>query len=105
MIFEDVADPNETDENGNGPLHIACKMGKCLIKMFKIVIQFALLYYSLLTLCTHCAQNCAGHVNVIEVLVKNGADVNLRNAQGLSPIFVAVLNGIMSNCQKKTSSK
>lgn len=39
-----------------------------------------------------------GHVNVIDLLVKkHSADVNLRSAQGLTPLFVAVSNGILQN--------
>lgn len=88
-IFEEIPNPNAQNSNGQSPLHIASEKGK-----FNQNVQRDFSNNVKIILCVWIE---TGHVNVIELLFKNGADINLRNSQELTPLFVAVQNGILQN--------
>lgn len=73
-------------ENGQSPIHLATEMGKTkkkrketLVIMFAndIQISFAL-----------------GRVQIVELLIDNGVDVNMQDANNLIPLYIAAKFGI-----------
>ncbi|CAB0044933.1 unnamed protein product [Trichogramma brassicae] len=93
MLIRNGANPNLANEEGLTPLHAICqrKQDDNLINLFYMTNNnlcqrvYANVFDKFGRTPLHLAL-ARGHKNVVETLLRYGADLNLANAQGLTPI-------------------
>lgn len=89
------ADVNATTEKGITPMGIAAKQGavdmvKCLLKHHVDIVESKALFH---------AAFCRETTEVMDILLKAGADINAPDAQGITPLFAAVYAVSLPNVQ------
>lgn len=88
LLQEKGANINEHDSDGNSALHIATQQGKTLFMdsncNFSIFRQSKIFTDSNALL---------DYENVVELLIEEGADINIKNIYGNPPLYYAVSKG------------
>lgn len=80
-MIENDADINLKNSESNTVLHIAASAGEYEK------------YHNMLIVPTNINLYCLGHGNIVDELLKNGADINVQNIHGETPLHQAVRNG------------
>jgi ankyrin repeat protein len=98
VLLDFQADPYIKDRSGKSPIYYATYNGH--YDMVKLLISYGedVTQMILGTTLLHLAAE-KGHVDVVELLIEKGAVLNAHNAQGESPLDVAINHG-----QKKVAN-
>jgi len=102
LLLESGANPNLCDAQGNTPLHTQSVFSGSME-----VAQLLLKYKAdpniqggkEMTTCLHLAVAWGGHVELIPVLLERGANLNLKNADGQTPLHTASTYGYKENAK------
>ena len=87
------------NEQGNAPMHHACQFGNLTVVQYFVE---SLHQRDMLTLCGRsplhaaCAQDGPGVLEVVDYLIRSGANVNQPNSMGLTPLGIASVQGHLS---------
>ena len=92
LLIENRADVNLTDNQGQTPLHYAA--ANDYIAMAKLLTNFSKNILLKLIKGYHWIKSCK-----IQPLIENGADVNLTDNQGQTPLHYAAANGHIAMAQ------
>jgi ankyrin repeat protein len=89
------ADVNAKTEKGTTPMGIAAKQGavemvQCLLKHHVDIVESRALFH---------ASFCRETTEVMDILLKAGADINAPDPQGVTPLFAAVYAVSLQNVQ------
>lgn len=81
MLIKNGANVNQADEEGDTPLSYAGASG-----------NFAIFNFFKMTTCTELLP-LTGNVKMIKLLVENGAKLDVKNEDGLTPLAAAAASG------------
>lgn len=84
-LLKNGANPNITNKNDYAPFNVACVFGKYVV-IFEIFIQILFKYSS--------GGSFLGHEDVLDLLLRYGADINHPITEGMSPLHMAASEGI-----------
>lgn len=95
VLLNKGADVNAKTEKGTTPMSIAAKQGavemvKCLLKYKVDIVESRALFHAAL---------CRETTEVMDILLKAGADINAPDPQGVTPLFAAVYAVSLQNVQ------
>lgn len=93
------AEVNAKDDDGNTSLHYAVALGK--LNFFQSTNLNIELNQSLFKLFPHF---CLGRDKTVKILIENGAEINCKDKNGLTPLHNAANRGISHICSTEISN-
>ena len=102
VLLENGADVQAVDSSGDAPIHIACQISRFHFQSVKVNMKYSSHGSEETPLHAACRN---GYCDMIEVLLKNGANVQAANSSGDAPIHIVCKKARLGHLEVSFHSK